>query len=71
MTRWAGQYLLAGVTMFGLLVGVDMARGTRFADAWMSAFAWAAVSSAIFIGSRIHRARRGASCAACEQAGRK
>jgi hypothetical protein len=71
ITHWVAQYLLAAVTLFALLAGVDIARGTPFADAWASAAAWAALAAAIFIGSRYHRARQGAECAICEQVERK
>ncbi|MGZ5200314.1 MAG: hypothetical protein ACXWC4_11135 [Telluria sp.] len=65
--RWAGQYALAMVTMFALLVAVDMAKGTTFADAWPSALAWAVISSAIFIGARYYKAAQMADCAVCDQ----
>jgi Gpi18-like mannosyltransferase len=55
---WIGQFLLASTTMFAILVGVDMVKGTSFDDAWPSSLAWALVASAIFIGSRYQRARK-------------
>lgn len=59
---WCGQYLLAAGTMFALLVGIDvLLRGEAFEAGWRESLAWAIVSSAIFIGSRYYRARRGAS----------
>jgi hypothetical protein len=65
--RWGAQYLLAAVTMFALLVMVDLYKGTAFADAWGSALTWAVVSSAIFIGARYNQERRNAACAICEK----
>jgi hypothetical protein len=64
--RWAFQYAVAASTMFALLVGVDMAKGTAFADAWPSALAWAVLSSAIFIGARYYKAKQDSACAVCE-----
>lgn len=58
ITYWIGQYLLASCPMFAILVGVDMAQGRSFSEAWPSALAWALVASAIFIGSRYHRLRK-------------
>jgi hypothetical protein len=66
IVRWAGQYVLAASTLFALLVAVDVARGTAFADAWASALAWALLSSAIFIGARYRQAARNAECAVCD-----
>jgi hypothetical protein len=66
---WAAQFVVAAVTMFGVLVAVDVGGGTRLADAWPSALAWAVAASAIFIGSRMYRAWRGAQCAVCERTG--
>jgi predicted anti-sigma-YlaC factor YlaD len=66
ITHWIGQFLLASSTMFAILVGVDMLKGASFSDAWPSALAWALVASAIFIGSRYQRARKGIACATRE-----
>lgn len=71
VTHWIGQYLLAAGSMFALLLAVDMAQGTVFADAWVSALAWAATAAAIFIGSRYWQARKGADCAMCKDTSRR
>jgi hypothetical protein len=65
--RWAAQYVLAASTMFALLVVVDIAKGTAFADAWPSALAWSVLSSAIFIGARYYKAAQNAECAVCDR----
>jgi hypothetical protein len=65
--RWAGLYALALGTMFALLLVVDIARGTAFADAWGSALLWAIISSAIFIGAQYHKAAQMADCAVCDR----
>ena len=55
---WILQYLLAAVTMFAILVGVDLVSGKTLADGvWMS-LAWALASAAIFIGARYSQSRK-------------
>jgi hypothetical protein len=55
---WILQYLLAAVTLFAILVGVDLASGVKFEDGvWMS-LAWALAASAIFIGTRYSQSRK-------------
>jgi hypothetical protein len=66
LSHWIGQYLIAVVTMFLLLLVIDLLRGEAVARAWPSALAWAAVASAIFIGSRYRNMRRGIECGACD-----
>jgi hypothetical protein len=49
---WIKQYLLAAVTLFAILVAVDLASGKPLADGvWMS-LAWALIAAALFIGAR-------------------
>jgi hypothetical protein len=67
ISYWIGQFLLASSTMFAILVGVDMLKGSSFDDAWPSALAWALMASAIFIGSRYHRARKAIAGAASDE----
>jgi hypothetical protein len=66
ITHWIGQYLLAASTMFGLLLAIDVAQGTRLADAWPGTLAWSAAAAAIFVGSRYRQARKGADCTLCK-----
>lgn len=54
---WILQYLLAAVTMFAILVGVDLISGKKLTDVWMS-LAWALAASAIFIGARYSQSRK-------------
>jgi hypothetical protein len=55
---WLMQYLLAAVTMFVILVGIDLLSGRKLADEiWMS-LAWALASAAIFIGARYAQSRK-------------
>jgi hypothetical protein len=67
LVRWAGLYALALGTMFALLVVVDIAKGTAFADAWRSALLWAIISSAIFTGAQYYKAAKMADCAVCDR----
>lgn len=56
---WILQYLLAAVTMFVILVGIDLISGKTLSEGvWMS-LAWALVASAIFVGARYRQARKG------------
>jgi hypothetical protein len=62
---WVMQFLFAAITLFGVLLAVDVARGTALVDAWPSCLAWAAVASALFRGSRYRQYRKGIACALC------
>lgn len=65
ISYWVMQYLLAASSLTGVLLAFDVGQGNKLADAWPSCLAWAAVASAIFIGSRYRRMRKGADCALC------
>ena len=55
---WIMQYLLAAVTLFAILVGVDLISGVKLGDGiWMS-LAWALAASAVFIGARYNQSRK-------------
>jgi hypothetical protein len=72
LSHWIGQYLIALASMFVLLLVIDLLmRGETLARAWPSALAWAAVASAIFIGSRYRNMRRGIACGVCDVPGKK
>ena len=72
LSHWIGQYLIALASMFVLLLGIDLLmRDETLARAWPSALAWAAVASAIFIGSRYRNMRRGIAHGAREVPGKK
>ena len=67
LSHWIGQYLIAVVSMFVLLLVIDiLMRGETLARAWPSALTWAAVASAIFIGTRYRNMRRGIACGVCD-----
>ena len=67
LSHWIGQYLIAVASMFALLLVIDiLMRGETLARAWPSALAWAAVASAIFIGSRYRNMRNNIACGACD-----
>jgi len=71
LSHWIGQYLIALVSMFALLLVIDLLRGEVLERAWPSALAWAAVASAIFIGSRYRNMQRGIACGVCDKLDRK
>jgi hypothetical protein len=71
LSHWIGQYLIAVTSMFVLLLAIDLMRGELLARAWPSALAWAAVASAIFVGSRYRNMRRGIECGICNMLDKK
>jgi hypothetical protein len=71
LRHWIMQYLFAVVSMFALLTVVDLLRGETLARAWPSALTWAAVASAIFIGTRYRNRKRGIACGVCDRLDRK
>jgi hypothetical protein len=57
MRYWITQYLLAAVSMFVIMVVIDLANGRSLADGvWMS-LAWALAAAALFIGARYSQSR--------------
>jgi hypothetical protein len=62
LSHWIVQYLIAVVTMAALLMGIDMMGGETFARALLSALAWSAIASALFIGTRYRNMKRGLAC---------
>ena len=71
LSHWIGQYLIAVTSMFVLLLAIDLMRGEQLARAWPSALAWAAVASALFVGSRYRNMRRGIECGICNMLDKK
>jgi hypothetical protein len=71
LRHWIMQYLFAVASMFVLLMAVDMVSGERFERAWPSALGWAAVASAIFIGTRYRNMKRGIACGVCDALDKK
>lgn len=55
---WIMHFLLAAVSMFVLLVGIDLASGVKVEAALWYTLAWAVVAAAIFTGARYSQARR-------------
>lgn len=58
VTYWLGQFLLAGVSMFVILVVLDMAGGATLAGSWQMSAAYALAVAAVFTGMRLSKARR-------------
>lgn len=72
LSHWIGQYLVAVATMFVLLLVIDvLVRSETLERAWPSALAWAAVASAIFIGSRYRNMRNNIACGVCDMLDKK
>jgi len=72
LSHWIVQYLIAVSSMFLLLLVTDlMLRGETLARAWPSALLWAALASALFIGTRYRNMKRGITCAVCDKLDKK
>lgn len=72
LSHWITQYLIAVLSMFGLLLVIDLLlRGETWARAWPSALAWAVVASALFIGTRYRNMKRGIACGVCDALDKK
>lgn len=71
ISHWIAQFVIAWTLIFALLLVVDLFGGEAFNRAWPSALAWAAISSALFIGARWRIMRRAAPCAVCDRLDRR
>lgn len=71
LSHWIKHYLIACVSLFALLLVIDLLRGELLARAWPSALIWAALAAAIFIGSRYRNTKRGSACTVCDRLDRK
>jgi hypothetical protein len=71
LSHWIVQYLIAVVTMAALLTGIDMMGGETFARALLSALAWSAIASALFIGTRYRNMKRAIACGVCDTLDKK
>jgi len=71
ISHWIVQYLIAVVSMTALLTGIDIMSGETLPRALLSALAWAAVASALFIGTRYRNMKRGIACGVCETLDKK
>jgi len=70
--HWISQYLFAAVSMFALLMAVDvLMRGEAFERAWPGALAWSVLASALFIGRRYYTMRKGLDGAVSGRLGKK
>lgn len=72
LSHWIAQYAIAAMSMFAILMGIDLLmRGETLARAWPSALIWAVVASALFIGTRYRNMKRDIACAVCDKLDRK
>jgi hypothetical protein len=58
LTYWIAQFLLAAVSMFVVLVVIDLAGGASFAASWQMSAAYALAVGAVFTGMRFSKSRR-------------
>ena len=71
-SHWIGHYLMAIIPMFALLLIIDLVgRGETFARAWPSSLIWAAIASALFVGTRYRNMKHGIACAVCDALDKK
>ena len=72
LSHWIAQYAIAVISMFVLLLGIDvLVRDETLMRAWPSALAWSVVASALFIGTRYRNMKRGLACGVCDTLDRK
>lgn len=72
LSHWITQYTIAVLSMFGLLLVIDLVmRGETLARAWPSALIWAVVASALFVGTRYRNMKRGIACSVCDTLDKK
>jgi hypothetical protein len=62
---WIRRFFVVSGLAIVILVAADLLKGGTLDGAIPSALAWALIASAIFTGSRYHRARKGQACALC------
>lgn len=58
ITYWIAQFLVAAVSMFAILLVIDLASGTALATSWQLSAAYALGAAAVFTATRYSRARR-------------
>lgn len=55
---WTAQFALAAVSMFVILLALDLAGGASLAASWQLSAAYALAVAAVFTGLRFSKARR-------------
>ena len=63
---WIRRYVTAFVVAAGLIGGAQLLRGHTIGYSAMHGLVWGAISSSIFIATRMFYARRGYACAMCQ-----
>jgi len=72
LSHWIAQYAIAVLSMFVLLLVLDLLiQGETLARAWPSSLIWAVLASALFIGSRYRNMKRGIACSVSETLDKK
>lgn len=65
MAFWIRRFAVVFAVAFVLIAAAQLLRGHPAAHAATHGLVWAAVSTAIFIASRIYQSRQGRHCALC------
>lgn len=55
---WIMQYLLAAVSMFAIMLAIDLAGGAKLTDVVWTSLGYACGIAAIFIGARYSQSRK-------------
>ncbi len=63
--RWIKQAVIVFTVGFAILLIAALLRDRPLRRALNESIAWAAVSTAIFVGTRLYWSRQGRSCALC------
>ncbi len=63
---WIRRYVTAFVVAVALIGGSQLLRGHTLGFSTMHGLIWGAISSSIFIATRLFYARRGYACAMCK-----
>ena len=65
MAFWVRRFAVVFAAAFVLVAAAQLLRGHPTAVAASQGLVWTAVSTSIFIASRIHQSRQGRHCALC------
>jgi hypothetical protein len=63
---WIRRYLTVFAVAVGMIAGAQLLRGHTVGYSAMHGLIWGAISSTIFIATRMYYARRGLACAMCQ-----
>lgn len=64
-TFWVRRFIVVFIGAFAVIAAAQLLNGPTALHAVTEALVWAAISSGIFIASRIYQSRKGKHCALC------